>query len=143
MTEAVWAAIRKGLAGDEPEWSIEMLLRPRGDVAEAAAAVTAVLSDLQAAWGREAERTDNWELPSIGEWAVVQVAEGVRFQVIEPEAFPGTLENVVEGLERRGVSGGIGLYRPTPAEAPVTTTTSVFPLPRLSDFTAIPPSIVS
>jgi len=118
VTEAVWAAIRKGLAGDEPEWSIEMLLRPRGDVAEAAAAVTAVLSDLQAAWGREAERTDNWELPSIGEWAVVQVAEGVRFQVIEPEAFPGTLENVVEGLERRGVSGGIGLYRPTPAEAP-------------------------
>jgi hypothetical protein len=55
VTKAVWSAIRKGLVGEDTEWSIEMLLRPRGDVAEAAAAVTAVLRDLQAAWERELE----------------------------------------------------------------------------------------
>jgi hypothetical protein len=37
VTNAVWAAIRKGLSGEDTEWSIEMLLRPRGGVAEAAA----------------------------------------------------------------------------------------------------------
>lgn len=95
-----------------------MLLRPRGAVAAAEGVVNEVLDELQAAWQREAERGGDGELPGIGEWSVVAVADGVRVLVIEPEAFPSTLEDLVAGLEERGVQGRIGLYSPPRAKAP-------------------------
>jgi hypothetical protein len=118
IAERIWPAWRaQAEQWDEP--ALLLLLSPAGNHAEAARAVRDSVLEIQDAYRAEAERSDDLDPPSAGEWDWVSVSDGVLVNVVECDVFEDVLPAVAAALERRGIEGIFDLPdRPTVATLP-------------------------
>jgi hypothetical protein len=110
VAKRVWPAWRRRAAEDQ-EWELQLLLAPKGEVAEAERAVRESVLEMQAAFQAAAERSAEPDPPWPGEWSFARTVSGVLVKVTECDAFDEVLPAVVDGIVRRGVAGKLDLWR--------------------------------
>ena len=111
IAKDVWRIARER-AADDQEWQLELLLRPEGDRRVATQAVRDALDEMFTAY----RSSDAWDAEALGEasagdWRCAELSNGVRLDVEECDEFDIVLPMITAALERRGVSGRLGLYR--------------------------------
>lgn len=121
ISNRVWTVWRERSAQSSKAY-VELVLKPaRGSKpADIEAEVRQVLSDVVSAHYRQQDALppDQDEVGA-GVWATAAVPEGILITAGQKvEAFEELLTSIKGDLDRRGVSGSIGLYEPSPLDLP-------------------------
>src|ERR1700742_2143365 len=105
VADRVWPAWRRAQDQHGDEWSLELVLSVTGEPRAAVRAVRESILEVQQ--GAEEKWRPGREPPFPGEWAWLELPEGVLMQVVECDNFDETMVAVTAALGRRGIEGTI------------------------------------
>lgn len=116
IAKRIWAVWDEGVEEHGDEYTLDLLLSSAAP-AEVLDEALRWSVEIQAEVDAEAESSDAWAPPFAGEWSWMSVAGEAKVSVTDCNVRERVLTKVVSGLERRGISGTLALWRAKPGVA--------------------------